>query len=68
MERAVEEGKNVRVLDTNASWYGITYREDLEEVREAKRAKEREKFMQNWAGKYVISFRKQLLNQSCLRC
>ena len=35
MERAVEEGKNVRVLDTNASWYGITYREDLEEVREA---------------------------------
>ena len=35
MERAVEEGKNVRVLDTNASWYGITYREDLEKVREA---------------------------------
>ena len=35
MERAVEEGKEVRVLDTNASWYGITYREDLEAVREA---------------------------------
>ena len=35
MERAIEEGKTVRVLDTNASWYGITYREDLEEVKEA---------------------------------
>ena len=33
MERAVEEGKEVKVLDTNASWYGITYREDLEEVK-----------------------------------
>ena len=32
LERAVEEGKNVKVLNTNASWYGITYREDLEEV------------------------------------
>ena len=35
MERAVEEGKEVKVLDTNASWYGITYREDLESVRNA---------------------------------
>lgn len=35
MERAVEEGKEVKVLDTNASWYGITYREDLESVKEA---------------------------------
>lgn len=33
LERAVEEGKNVKVLNTNASWYGITYREDLEEVK-----------------------------------
>ena len=33
MERAIEEGKNVKVLDTNASWYGMTYREDLEEVK-----------------------------------
>ena len=35
MERAVEEGKEVKVLNTNASWYGVTYREDLESVREA---------------------------------
>ena len=35
MERAIEEGKEVKVLDTNASWYGITYREDLESVRES---------------------------------
>ena len=35
MERAIEEGKEVKVLDTNASWYGVTYREDLEEVRNA---------------------------------
>ena len=35
MERAIEEGKKVSVLDTNASWYGITYREDLEAVRES---------------------------------
>ena len=27
--------KEVKVLDTNASWYGVTYREDLEGVREA---------------------------------
>ena len=35
LERAIEEGKEVKVLDTNASWYGVTYREDLEGVREA---------------------------------
>ena len=35
MERAIEEGKEVKVLDTKANWYGVTYREDLESVREA---------------------------------
>ena len=35
MERAIEEGKIVKVLNTNANWYGITYREDLEEVKSA---------------------------------
>ncbi len=35
MERAIEEGKEVKVLNTNASWYGITYREDLDSVRKA---------------------------------
>ena len=35
MERAIEEGKEVKVLDTKANWYGVTYREDLEGVREA---------------------------------
>ena len=35
MERAIEEGKKVKVLDTKANWYGITYREDLEEVKAA---------------------------------
>lgn len=35
MERAIEEGKKVKVLNTNANWYGITYREDLEEVKNA---------------------------------
>ena len=33
----------------------------LEEVREAKRSKEREKFMQNWAGKYTISYGRKYL-------
>lgn len=33
----------------------------LEEVREAKRAKEREKFMQDWAGKYIISYGRKYL-------
>lgn len=35
MERAIEEGKSVKVLNTNANWYGITYREDLEDVKSA---------------------------------
>ena len=35
MERAIEEGKTVKVLDTKANWYGITYREDLDEVKQA---------------------------------
>ena len=35
MERAIEEGKNVKVLNTNANWYGVTYREDLGSVKEA---------------------------------
>ena len=35
MERAIEEGKSVKALNTNANWYGITYREDLEEVKNA---------------------------------
>ena len=35
MERAIEEGKEVKVLNTNANWYGITYREDLDEVKNA---------------------------------
>lgn len=33
----------------------------LEEVREAKRAKEREKCMQDWAGKYVITYGRNYL-------
>lgn len=33
----------------------------LQEVREAKRAKDREKFMQNWAGKYIISYGRNYL-------
>ncbi len=35
LERAIEEGKTVKVLNTNAPWYGITYREDLDEVKDA---------------------------------
>ena len=35
MERAIEEGKSVKALNTNANWYGITYREDLEDVKSA---------------------------------
>ena len=33
----------------------------LEEVREAKRAKELEKYMQDWAGKYIISYGRNYL-------
>lgn len=33
MEKVIEEGKNkVKVLETTATWYGITYREDKEYV------------------------------------
>ena len=35
MERAIEEGKKVKVLNTKANWYGVTYREDLDSVKEA---------------------------------
>ena len=35
MERAIEEGKTVKVLNTTSNWYGITYREDLDEVKDA---------------------------------
>lgn len=40
--------------------------EKLEKVREEKRAKEREKFMQNWAGKYVISYGRKYLKAGSL--
>ena len=35
MEKAIEEGKKIKVLNTNASWYGVTYREDLDGVKDA---------------------------------
>ena len=35
MEQAIENGTDVRVLDTTANWYGITYREDLDAVKNA---------------------------------
>ena len=35
LEHAIEDGVEARVLDTKANWYGITYREDLEEVVDA---------------------------------
>lgn len=38
----------------------------LEKVREEKRAKEREKCMQNWAGKYVISYGRKYLKAGSL--
>lgn len=38
----------------------------LEKVREAKRSKEREKFMQNWAGKYVLSYGRKYLKAGSL--
>ena len=31
---ALDEGKKVKVLDTNASWYGVTYKEDAPKVKE----------------------------------
>ena len=30
----MEAGARVRVLKTDADWYGITYREDLDRVKE----------------------------------
>ena len=33
--RAIEEGINVKVLNTNSSWYGVTYREDIDTVKTA---------------------------------
>ena len=38
----------------------------LEEVREAKCAKELEKYMQDWAGKYVISYGRNYLKAGSL--
>ena len=38
----------------------------LEEVREAKRAKDREKSMQDWAGKYIISYGRNYLKAGSL--
>ena len=35
LERAIESGKEARVLDTKAEWYGVTYREDLEYVKKS---------------------------------
>lgn len=34
-KRIVEENKPVRVLETAEKWYGVTYREDMDSVREA---------------------------------
>lgn len=39
----------------------------LEEVREAKRAKECEKFMQDWAGKYVITYGRNYLKAGSMK-
>ena len=35
LENAIEEGKIVRVLETNSNWYGVTYKEDADSVRKA---------------------------------
>ena len=35
LERVIEEGKNVKVLNTNSEWYGVTYKEDVTEVKKA---------------------------------
>ena len=32
---AINEGKEVKVLGTNATWYGVTYKEDTPSVKEA---------------------------------
>ena len=39
----------------------------LEEVREAKRAKDREKSMQVWAGKYVITYGRNYLKAGSMK-
>ena len=39
----------------------------LEEVREAKRAKECEKFMQDWAGKYIITYGRNYLKAGSMK-
>lgn len=33
--RITEEGKTVKVIETDEKWYGVTYKEDLPSVREA---------------------------------
>ena len=35
LNKAVKEGKEVKVLNTDATWYGITYPEDVPQVKEA---------------------------------
>lgn len=35
LNKAVKEGKEVKVLNTDATWYGITYTEDVPQVKEA---------------------------------
>ena len=35
LDKAVNEGKEIKVLNTNASWYGVTYKEDTPMVRDA---------------------------------
>lgn len=39
----------------------------LEEVREAKRVKDREKSMQDWAGKYVITYGRNYLKAGSMK-
>ena len=34
-KRITEENKSVRVLETGEKWYGVTYKEDTDSVREA---------------------------------
>ena len=35
MSNAIKEGKEVKVLNTNATWFGVTYKEDAKDVKEA---------------------------------
>ena len=32
---AIKQGKEIKVLDTNATWYGVTYKEDTDDVKGA---------------------------------